>query len=183
MYMGRALLDFHKALSEWLRDRCPDVRREKKPCGTDEKGYVMNNVYILEPDQELALMLQDELEYSGYSVEIYDHSGLFLRSIRTENPDLVILDMNHNRYDALDLLQKLRNAYYDLPVILWSWNSGQGDDPRVIAADYIVAKQPDLTELKTRMRMALDSLWPPQPAAVAFTYQELYAGDGTYRSN
>ena len=130
----------------------------------------MNNVYVLEPDRELALMLQDELECSGYSVGIYDHSGLFLIGIGTANPALVIVDMDHDNYDALDLLQKLRNTYYDLPIILWSWNSDQRDDPRAIAADYIVGKHPDLTELKARVRMALDSLWPPQPAAMAFIH-------------
>ncbi len=145
------------------------------------KEYSMNNVYVLEPDRELALMLQDELEYSGYSVGICDHSGLFLINIGTENPALVIVDMDHNNYDALDLLQKLRNAYYDLPIILWSWNCDQGDDLRAIAADYIVAKQPDLTELKRRMRMALDSLWPSQPAAMTFVCGEPYAGRGKYR--
>ena len=128
----------------------------------------MNNVHIFEPDRDFALMLRDELEYSGYAVDTYDHSGLFLMSISGEKPDLVIMDADHDHYDALDLLQKLRNAYYDLPIILWSWNSDQEDDPRVIAADYMVAKQPDLTELKTKMRMALESLWASKPAAMAF---------------
>ena len=138
----------------------------------------MNNVHILEPDRDLALMLQSELEYSGYSVGIYDHSGLFLKSMRTENPALVIVDMDYNSYDALDLLQKLRNAYYDLPIILWSWNFDQNDDLRAIAADYIVAKQPDLTELKTRMRMSLDSLWSLQPLAATFGFRELHVNIG-----
>ncbi len=128
----------------------------------------MNKVYILEPDRELALMLQDELESSGYAVDIYDRSSLFLMSIGREKPGIVILDMDHGHYDALDLLLRLRNAYYDLPIILWSWNS----DPRAIAADYIVAKQSNLTELKTRMRMSLDSLWFFQPTSMTVVYGE-----------
>jgi len=117
----------------------------------------MNNVHILEPDRDLALMLQGELEDSGYSVAIYDHSAFFLMSMRAENTDLVIVDMDNNNDDEFDLLQKLRNSFHDLPVILWTWNSDQRYDPRAIAADHIVSKQPDLTKLKTRMRMALDS--------------------------
>ncbi|EFK10234.1 response regulator receiver domain protein [delta proteobacterium NaphS2] len=164
---------FADFLYGWLRIPFPNVHHIKKPYGNEEKGYVMNNVYILEPDREFALMLQDELEYSGYSVDIYDQSSLLLRGISRENPDLVILDMDYDNYDALDLLQKLRNFYYDLPVILWSWNSDQKDDLRAIAADYIVAKQADLNELKTRMRMSLDSLWSLQPAAMTFGCQGL----------
>ena len=62
------------------------------------------------------------------------------------------------RHDGLDLLQDIRNNYYDLPVILFTAYPEFKHDLRSIAADYYVVKSADLDELKVKIRMSLDTV-------------------------
>ena len=54
-------------------------------------------------------------------------------------------------------MQKIRNTYYDLPVILCTAYPDYKNDLRSIAADYYVLKSPDLSELKQKIRMAIEA--------------------------
>ena len=60
-------------------------------------------------------------------------------------------------YNGLDLLQDIRKYHYNLPVILSTAYDTYKHDLRSTAADYYVVKRYDLTELKMRIRMALES--------------------------
>jgi DNA-binding response OmpR family regulator len=61
------------------------------------------------------------------------------------------------QYDGLDLLQDIRNAFYRMPVILCTAYSHFRYDLRSIAADHYVVKSSDLTELKVRIKMAMEA--------------------------
>jgi DNA-binding response OmpR family regulator len=60
------------------------------------------------------------------------------------------------------VVQDIRNHYYNLPVILCTAYETFKEDPRSIAADYYVIKSFDLSELKTKIRMATDTHLPAQ---------------------
>jgi two-component SAPR family response regulator len=59
-------------------------------------------------------------------------------------------------YNGLDLLQEIRNRFYDLPVILCSAYDSFKRDMKSIAADFYVVKSSDLTQLKKTIAMALE---------------------------
>ena len=61
---------------------------------------------------------------------------------------------------TLDLLLDIRDRYYNLPVILCTAYDTFKEDPRSIAADYYVIKSFDLTELKTKIKRAIDTCLP-----------------------
>jgi len=50
---------------------------------------------------------------------------------------------------------EIRNAHYDLPVVLSTAYPAFRHDPRSIAADYYVLKTSNLKELKLKIEMAL----------------------------
>jgi len=56
-----------------------------------------------------------------------------------------------------DLLQDIRNRFYDLPVVLCTAYDTFKEDMKSIAADYYVIKSFDLSELKSKIAMALDA--------------------------
>ena len=60
-------------------------------------------------------------------------------------------------YNGLDILQYIRNRFYDLPVILSTAYDTFKQDMKSIAADFYVVKSFDLTELKKRIAMALET--------------------------
>ena len=104
-----------------------------------------------------------ELQDGGYTgVTLPDGKGL-MEVIEQEQPDCIILDIKMREYNGLDLLQQIRKKYYDLPVILNSAYSSFKVDLKTVAADYYVVKSSDLSELKEKLKLALECSIPSQP--------------------
>jgi DNA-binding response OmpR family regulator len=94
---------------------------------------------------------------SGYEVITADSGYRLLERIEEEKPDLIVLDIKMVGYDGLDLLQDIRNKFYELPVVLCTAYDTFKRDMKSIAADFYVIKSFDLTELKSKVAMALAS--------------------------
>jgi DNA-binding response OmpR family regulator len=60
-------------------------------------------------------------------------------------------------YNGLDLLQDIRNQFYNLPVVLCTAYDTFKEDMKSIAADFYVLKSFDLRELKNKIAMALEA--------------------------
>ena len=88
-----------------------------------------------------------------------------LERIEEEKPDLIVLDIKMVDYNGLDLLQDIRNKFYNLPVILCTAYDTFKEDMKSIAADFYVIKSFDLTELKNKIAMALDAGAAPEKSA------------------
>lgn len=117
----------------------------------------MNTILIVDDEEWIRKFYEDELTEEGYEVIISGDGAKVLKLIEQKCPDLIILDIRLGEYNGLDLLQDIRNSYYDLPVILCTAYSVYKYDMRSMAADYYVVKSADLTELKIRIRMAMES--------------------------
>jgi two-component system response regulator (stage 0 sporulation protein F) len=72
----------------------------------------------------------------------------------------VVLDIKMVDYNGLDLLQEIRNRFYNLPVILCTAYDTFKEDIKAIAADFYVIKSFDLTELKKKIARALEATIP-----------------------
>ena len=97
----------------------------------------------------------------GYEVITAADGYKLLEKIESEKPDLVILDIKMAGYDGLDLLQKIRNRFYNLPIILCSAYDSFKGAIQSFAADFYVVKSSDLSELKKAISRALGSTVPP----------------------
>jgi DNA-binding response OmpR family regulator len=117
----------------------------------------MNNILIIDDDRAIRFLYREELACEGYNVITTGDCRNLLALIDDKKPDLVLLEAVIGEYNGLDLLQKIRNTYYDLPVILCTAYSDCKNDLRSIAADYYVLKSSDLSELKKKIRMAIEA--------------------------
>jgi two-component system response regulator (stage 0 sporulation protein F) len=117
----------------------------------------MKNILIVDDDRTIRFLYKEELTYEGYNVITTGDCRKLRELIDTEKPDLVVLEAVIGKYNGLDLLQKIRNTYYDLPVILCTAYSSFKNDPRSIAADYCVLKSSDLSKLKQKIKMAIEA--------------------------
>lgn len=114
-------------------------------------------VLVVDDEKHIRMLYQEELETDGYTVATSDGSEEILEVVDREKPDIVILDikLGVNR-SGLDLLQEIRSQDQDLPVILSTAYDSFQHDLKSIAADYYVVKSVDLTELKNKVKLALE---------------------------
>jgi DNA-binding NtrC family response regulator len=81
-------------------------------------------------------------------------------TIEHEKPNLLILDIKMADCNGLEILLDIRNHFCDLPVILATAYYTLETDMKSIAADFCVLKSFDLTELKGKIAMALETRLP-----------------------
>jgi len=124
----------------------------------------MKKILIVDDEEVIRMLYGEELEEEGYKVVTAGSGHGLTEMIEREKPDLVILDIKMAEHDGLDLLQEIRKGFYNIPVILCSAYSSFKGDLKSIAADYYVVKSADLSELKQKIKMALEGQIPPQPA-------------------
>ncbi len=122
----------------------------------------MAKILVVDDEEHIRFLYSEELSDEGYEVITHDSGEGLLEKIEKEKPDVVILDIRLVDYNGLDLLQSIRNKYYNLPVILCTAYDTFKEDLKAMAADFYVIKSFDLTELKQRIAQALEATTPPQ---------------------
>ena len=120
-------------------------------------GDIMAKILIVDDEEHIRYLYSEELSDSGYDVITAESGYLLMEKIEEEKPDLVVLDIKMVDYNGLDLLQDIRNRFYDLPVVLCTAYDTFKEDMKSISADYYVIKSFDLTELKNKIALALES--------------------------
>jgi two-component system response regulator (stage 0 sporulation protein F) len=120
----------------------------------------MTKILVVDDEEHIRLLYSEELSEAGYQVVTAEDGYELTERIEREKPDLVILDIKMVDYNGLDLLQEIRNKFYNLPVILCTAYDTFKDDIKSIAADSYVIKSFDLTELKKKIAMALEARIP-----------------------
>jgi DNA-binding response OmpR family regulator len=115
----------------------------------------MAKVLVVDDEAHIRLLYSEELTEDGYEVITAENGDGLIELIDKEKPDVVTLDIKMVDYNGLDLLQDIRNKFYDLPVILCSAYDTFKDDMKSIAADHYVVKSFDLSELKGKIKEVL----------------------------
>ncbi len=122
----------------------------------------MSKILIVDDEDVIRMLYGEELEDEGYEVITTGSGRGLVGLVEREKPDLIVLDIKMAEHDGLDLLQDIRREYYNIPVILCSAYSSYKGDLKAIAADYYVVKSADLSELKQKIKMALEGYVPFQ---------------------
>ena len=122
----------------------------------------MPKIMIVDDEASIRMLYREEFEDENYDVtEAEDGDGLVDR-IGQEKPDVIVLDIKMAAYDGLDLLQEIRQQFHDLPVIISSAYGAYKGDYKTLAADYYVVKSSDLSELKQKVKKAMEGRVPPK---------------------
>lgn len=120
----------------------------------------MAKVLIVDDEKHIRLLYSEELKEEGYDVAQAADGNDIINRIEQEKPDVIILDIKMVSSNGLDVLQEIRNKYYNLPVILCSAYGSYKVDVKSIAADAYVVKSSDLTELKNKIAQVLETSVP-----------------------
>ena len=131
---------------------------DEPPSGRrSSEGLEGRHVLVVEDDPAIALGLRINLEAEGYRVSLADDGELGLGIIRSEHPDLVLLDVMLPKKNGFEVIHELRAEGVSVPIIVLSARTGEMDKVTGLelgAEDY-VAKPFSLAELLARVRVAL----------------------------
>jgi DNA-binding response OmpR family regulator len=110
---------------------------------------------LVEDDLPLARELKVSLHNKGYAVDHVETGNYALLSVKTQVPDLVILDLGLPDMDGLEVLKQLKHSHKHLPIFILTARDGvehkvSGLD---LGADDYLAKPFSPDELFARIRV------------------------------
>ena len=126
-------------------------------------------ILVVDDEKLLVKGIKFNLENEGYTVDACYDGESAVSMARSENYDLIILDLMMPKKDGLQACQEIR-GFSTVPVIMLTARSESADLLMGFesGADDYVTKPFDILELKARVRALLRraSIAVPQPAAV-----------------
>ena len=124
-----------------------------------ERGYdgrAMARILIVDDEPKIVRLVADYLDAAGFAVTIAGSGDEALMRVRTESPDLVVLDLGLPGLDGLDVTRRLRRDG-EVPIIMLTARDDETD--RIIGlelgADDYVTKPFSPRELVARVRAVL----------------------------
>ncbi|BAQ09730.1 response regulator transcription factor [Sporosarcina sp. FSL W7-1349] len=133
-------------------------------------------ILIIEDEENIARVLQLELEFEGYVTGVAHTGTEGLIQYREQEWDLVLLDLMLPELNGLDVLRRIRATEMETPVILLTAKNDVADKVAGLdlgANDY-VTKPFEIEELLARIRANLR--FARKPAEQADTHLHQFAG-------
>ena len=117
----------------------------------------MARILLVDDEEYIRLYYSKELSEDGHEIFTVASGHNLLKRIGFLQPEVVILDIRLVDYDGLELLQEIRERYYDLPVILCTAYDTFKYDQKAAAADSYIIKSFDLSELRMAIQRAVEA--------------------------
>ena len=116
----------------------------------------MKTIVLAEDNQGMAALCKRDLEDEGYRVLLAEDGEEACHVVQDEIPDVVILDISMPGVSGLEAIGRIKAAYPDIPVILFTgYDEDCVTDQRARLATACVEKSGDLAELKRAIVRAL----------------------------
>ena len=117
----------------------------------------MSRILLVEDNRDYAATLAANLEREGYDVRVAANGTDGLERARMDAPDLVILDLMLPGMSGYTLLQRLRDAGHETPVLIMTARGTEDEKLRGfrLGADDYVVKPCGLREILARVRALL----------------------------
>ena len=117
----------------------------------------MKRVLVVEDQRDLASLLAHNLRHEGLDVRTVEDGREALPTVRSWQPDLVILDLMLPGMDGFEILRGIRGEGIGLPVLILSARGEEQDKIRGfrLDADQYVTKPFSLVELLERVHALL----------------------------
>lgn len=137
----------------------------------------MKRVLVVEDQRDLASLLAHNLRHEGLDVRTVEDGREALPTVRSWQPDLVILDLMLPGMDGFEILRGIRGDGRDVPVLILSARGEEQDKIRGfrLDADQYVTKPFSLVELLERVHALLRraSRSPSDGKSGAITFEDI----------
>ena len=110
----------------------------------------MNPILVIEDEQAMRLLIQDYLEYLGYTVLLAADGKTALDLVRSEAISIAFVDINLPDMSGVEVMQEMRTQGVNCPLIIISGNLRESYSDEVAHLDVceILEKPIDLTDLE-----------------------------------
>jgi DNA-binding response OmpR family regulator len=114
---------------------------------------VRKRILVIEDEPDIARGLRDALEFEGFDVGTVGTGREGIELVRTQSPDLVILDLMLPDLNGFQVCEQIRQSYPTLPIIMLTARSQEADKIRglEVGADDYVTKPFSVGELVARI--------------------------------
>ncbi|MBI4498068.1 MAG: response regulator transcription factor [Chloroflexi bacterium] len=142
----------------------------------------MQRILVIDDDPAVTSVLKRGLSYEGFAVSTANSGTEGLTLARDQSPDLVILDIMMPGIDGLEVLQRLRAADPQLPVMMLTAKDATADQVQGLerGADDYVTKPFTFEVLLARLRALLRRRDVERPEVLRFA--DLSLNTGTRRA-
>ena len=130
-----------------------DQKRLAKEASITTKATEAARVLVVDDEESLSDMVSTALRFAGYEVSTELNGYDALRSLRSEPPDVIVLDVNLPDVDGFDVCRRIRRDGVDAPIIFLTARD-QPDDLRAGfqgGGDDYLTKPFSLEELSLRI--------------------------------
>ena len=114
-------------------------------------------ILVVDDEESIHLLYREELEDEGYQVISAMSGENALKLFESEQPDLVILDINMPGMDGIEVLRQMKQMKPNVPVILSSAYPEYKQDLASWASDDYIVKSFNLDELKDSVKRHLQA--------------------------
>lgn len=117
----------------------------------------MEKILVVEDDEKIARVIQLELEYANYKIDIAHTGKSALERLENENFDLILLDVMIPELNGLEVLRRVREQNEDIKIIMLTARVAVMDKVSGLdsgANDYMT-KPFEIEELLARIRVHL----------------------------
>jgi DNA-binding response OmpR family regulator len=116
----------------------------------------MEKVLCVDDDPSLLRLYQDELSEEGYKVILAKDGKEALLKFEKESPQVVVMDIRMPMMNGIETLTAMLGKNRQIPVILNTAYPQYRENFMTWGAEAYVIKSSDLTELKQKIREALE---------------------------
>ena len=151
-----------------------DTQKQRNNKPVMELGGRPLKVLIVEDETQMAKLIELELGYEGYKVEIAKTGKEALERIEKFKPDLIILDWVLPEIDGLEIIRRVRSEGNEVPVIVLTGRTELSDKVLSLdsGADDYITKPFATEELLARIRAVVRR--KPQAQEGVLEYRELW---------
>ena len=140
-------------------------------------------IYFIEDDDNIRKLVCYALEKEGYAVKGYGLPSEFWQGLKSEKPELILLDIMLPEEDGLSILKKLQTDENtkNIPVVMITARGSEFDKITGLdmGADDYIAKPFGMTELISRVRAILRRYEKTNPSK-EFKIGDLYVNPGKH---
>jgi two-component system alkaline phosphatase synthesis response regulator PhoP len=132
-------------------------------------------VLIVEDEPGLAVGLRDNFEYEGFTVVVAGDGEAALRQVKSEHPDIVVLDVMLPKLSGLDVCRSLRAKGFAAPILMLTARRREIDTVMglEVGADDYVTKPFGIRELVARVKAHLRRASRSHPALLTYAFDDV----------
>jgi DNA-binding NtrC family response regulator len=116
----------------------------------------MRKILVVDDQDCVRQLIREELQDVGYDVITALDAQSLMEELRTGAFDLVVLDLFLDGRQGWELLESVKAARPELPVVVFTAYDTFREDPRLEDASAYIVKSMDLEPLKTAISEVID---------------------------